>query len=100
MKEFFLLLFLAKSIAITTELIDISYSVRFLLTEPVSAITSGKNVILDNVSPSANGKSAELVISSSSGLQTGIEFSELTIESSMKLSGVSASWQNYSRQSS
>jgi hypothetical protein len=142
MKEFFLILFLAKSIAITTEPIDIVNSVSLILAEPVSAITSGENllidvtsslvgtiyfsnivwfleylktqypngsvkailttstgqsVILDNVSGSANGENAELVISSSSGLQTGIEFSELKIESSKKLLGVSVTWQNHSK---
>ena len=142
MKEFFLMLFLAKSIAITTEPIDIIGNVNLSLAEPVSAITSGANVriditnslegkidlsnivsvldylkaqypngsvkailttstgervILENVSGSTNGENAELVISSSSGLQTGIEFSKLEIESSKKLLGVSITWQNHSK---
>ena len=142
MKEFFLILLFAKSIAITAEPIDIRNSVSLSLAEPISAITSGAHVridvtnslvgttdfsnivsvldslkmqfhsgsviailtttsgermTLDKVSGSTNGENAELVLSSSSGLPTGIEFSELKIESSTELVGVTIIWQNYSK---
>ena len=47
MKTFFLILFFAKSVAITTEPIDISHGISFHLTEPISAITSGAHVRID-----------------------------------------------------
>jgi hypothetical protein len=59
--------------------------------------TTGEKMILDKVSGSTNGENAELVLSSSSGLPTGIEFSELKIESSIELLGVTIIWQNYSK---
>ncbi len=142
MKEFFLILLFAKSIAITAEPIDIRNSVSLSLAEPISAITSGAHVridvtnslvgttdfsnivsvldslkmqfpsgsviailtttsgermTLDKVNGSTNGENAELVLSSSSGLPTGIEFSELKRESTTELVGVTIIWQNYSK---
>jgi hypothetical protein len=141
MKEFFLILFFAQSIAITAEPIDIKNSVSFRLADPVSAITSGAHVridvtnsltgtidfsdivsvldylkvqfpsgsviailttatgeemVLDNVSGSSNGEIAELVLSSSSGMLTDVDFSELTIQSLTRLNDVTVTWQNYS----
>jgi hypothetical protein len=47
MKEFFLILFFAKSVVITPEPVDIASIVTFDLPEPVSAITSGAHVRID-----------------------------------------------------
>lgn len=47
MKEFFLILFFAQSIAITAEPIDIKNSVSLNLVDPISAITSGAHVRID-----------------------------------------------------
>lgn len=140
MKEFFLILFFAKSVLLTPEPIDISGGVRLTFPEPVSAITSGahiridvtrsltedvdlssivavldhlntiypdgsvtgtlttavgQRVILDLCNGSANGKNAELLLSSSSGVPTGIEYSQFEIRSSIDLHGVKVTWQNH-----
>jgi len=47
MKEFFLILFFAKSIVVTPEPIDIVDSVSLKFAEPVSAITSGAHIRID-----------------------------------------------------
>jgi hypothetical protein len=54
-------------------------------------------IVLDRISGSTNGKTSELILSSSTGVPTGVEFSKLEIESSTKLSAVTVIWQNYSK---
>ena len=140
MKEFFLILFFAKSVLLTPEPFDVLGGVSLTFPESVSAITSGahiridvtrsltedvdlssivavldhlnsicpdgsvtgtltaasgQRVILDLCNGSANGKSAELLLSSSSGVPTGIEDAQLEIRSSIDLHGVKVTWQNH-----
>jgi hypothetical protein len=140
MKEFFLILFFAKSIVVTPEPIDIVDSVSLKFAEPVSAITSGAHIridvtdsvrdsvglanivavldylkkkypdgsvsaslttatgeatILDKTGGSANAESAQLILLSSTGVPTGIDFSEVEIVSTADLKGVSVTWQNH-----
>lgn len=142
MKEFFLILFFAKSVALTPEPIDIVSDVTFELAEPVSAITSGAHVridvsrtlpgnldasdpvavldylsvqfpdgsvsatlttgsgqsqILDRVGGASDGTRAELMVSSSTGVETGTDFSELTIETTVRLNSVTVVWQNHAK---
>ena len=66
----------------------------------VTAILTASNeekLVLDNVNGSTNGENAELILSSSSGVPTNVEFSELEIESSSELIGVTVTWQNFSK---
>ena len=142
MKEFFLILFFAKSIVITPEPIDIVGDVTFELAEPISAITSGAHVridvsrslpgnldasdpvavldylsghfpdgsirailtaesgqseILERVSGSSDTTNAELIVSSPAGVETGVDFSKLTIESTIRLNGITVVWQNHAK---
>jgi hypothetical protein len=141
-KEFFLILFLAKSVAITPEPINISNGVTFHLAEPVSAITSGAHlridvsgslarhkdvkgvvnilqlleeefpqgsitgalttaegdtIILDRLSGSTDGLDAELILASSVRMPADIEFTEITLNSSVELIGVTITWRNHSK---
>lgn len=142
MKEFFLILFFAKSVLITPEPVDIINSTTFTFGEPISAITSGAHVridvsrsvgaevdladivgvlehldqnfpngsvtatlttasgktkILDVCSGSTNGKNAELILSSSSGIPTQTGFIKLQIDSSIDLLGVTVKWRNHQK---
>ena len=142
MKEFFLILFLGNSLALTPTPIDIVDEVTLELGAPVSAVTSGAHLridvarsvpssiepdavvdvldylagqfpagsvtatlttdtgeaqILDKVGGSSDGKTAELTISSSTGVPTGIDYSELTIVTAVPLEGVTVTWQNYKK---
>lgn len=142
MKEFFLIMFFAKSVVLTAEPIDILDELTLQLPEPVSAITSGANVridvtrsmpasvdlpdavavldylaerypdgsvsatlaaatgetaVLDRVSGSSSPGSAELVLSSASGVQTDVEFSELSVASTTPLRAVTVTWQNHAK---
>lgn len=142
MKEFFLILFFAKSVVLTPEPINIVAEVTLQLPEPVSAITSGAHVridvtrsapgsvdladvvdvleyldgqfpagsvtaflaadsgavqFLDKVSGSSDGKTAELIVSSSTGVPTGVYFSNLRIVATVPLPTVTVIWQNYKK---
>lgn len=142
MKEFFLILFFAKSVVVTPEPIDIVGSVSLKFAEPVFAITSrthihidvtdsvrdsvglanavavldylekkypdgsvsasltttaGEAAILDKVGGSTSADTAQLMLLSSTGVPTGIDFSEVEIVSIADLKGVSVTWQNFSK---
>jgi len=142
MKEFFLILFLGKSVLLTPTPIDLVDAVTLEFGEPVSAVTSGAhlridvthsvprsidlaNVVgvldylatqypdgsltatltantgevqfLEHVGGSSDGKTAELTVSSSKGVPTGIDFSELKIVTSAPLPAVTVTWQNYKK---
>jgi hypothetical protein len=57
----------------------------------------GEKTILERVSGSTSGEKAELVVSSSSGVQTDIDFSELRIASTKPLRAVTVTWQNHAK---
>jgi hypothetical protein len=57
----------------------------------------GEKTILERVSGSTSGEKAELVVSSSSGVQTDIDFSELRIASTTPLRAVTVTWQNHAK---
>ena len=142
MKEFFLILFFAKSLLLTPEPIDIEAEVTLQLAEPVSAVTSGAHLridvthsiagsvelpnveavldylaerypdgsvtatlttgsgeqaILERVSGSTGGERAELIVSSSSGIQTDVDFSEVKIATKTPLQSVTVTWQNHAK---
>jgi len=61
----------------------------------VLTTSNGEETILDQVSGSTIGEDAELILSSSSGVPTGVEFYKLEINSSRKLVGVTVVWQNH-----
>jgi hypothetical protein len=85
--------------------VDLSNSVSVLDTlkvkfpdgsvKAVLTADNGEKTVLDKISGSTNGEVAELILSSSSGVPTGIEFSKLELESSRKLEDVKIAWQNY-----
>ena len=140
MKEFLLILFLGKSVALTPMPIDIIDEVTLELGEPVSAVTGGAHLridvtrgvpssidlgdvvdvldylagqfpagsvtatlttdtgvaqTLDQVGGSSDGRTAELILSSSTAVPTGIDFSELKIDTTIPLPAVTVTWQNY-----
>jgi hypothetical protein len=142
MKEFFLILFFAKSVMLSDAPGDILGEVDLSPDEPVSAITSGAHLrldlteqlkgridladsvavlahlermypqgtvsgrllaldgqefLLDRSSGATDGKSAELLLSASSGLPTGLDFSRVWVTSSIPLYGVTVTWQNHAK---
>ena len=58
---------------------------------------SGQMTILDRVGGSTGGEVAELTLWSLSGVDTGVDFSELKIETTIRLEGVTVLWQNYTK---
>jgi hypothetical protein len=65
---------------------------------PDGSVTArGEKTILERVSGSTSGEKAELVVSSSSGVQTDIDFSELRIASTTPLRAVTVTWQNHAK---
>ena len=49
------------------------------------------------VSGSTDGERAELIVSSSSGIQTDVDFSEVRIASTAPLRAVTVTWQNHAK---
>lgn len=142
MKEFFLILFLGKSLVLTPMPIDLADEVTLELGAPVSAVTSGAHLridvtrsvpssidladvvdvldylagqfpagsvtatltsdtgaaqVLDEIGGSSDGKTAELIVSSAAGVPTGIDFSRLKIVTTVPLTAVTVTWQNYKK---
>lgn len=58
---------------------------------------NGNRALLERVSGSTSGEKAELVVSSSSGVQTGVDFSEVEIASTTPLRAVTVTWQNHAK---
>jgi hypothetical protein len=58
---------------------------------------SGQETILDRVGGSAGGKGAELVLWTLSGVETGVDFSELIIETTKSLDDVTVVWRNHKK---
>lgn len=56
----------------------------------------GEKLVLDTVSGATDGGSAELILSSSNGVKTNLEFTQVKIVTSRELRCVTISWQNYS----
>jgi hypothetical protein len=56
----------------------------------------GEELVLDTVSGATDGSSAELILSSSNGVKTNLEFTQVKIVTSRELRCVTISWQNYS----
>jgi hypothetical protein len=58
---------------------------------------SGQKTILDRVGGSFGEDSAELTLWTLSGVETGVDFSELKIETTTTLEDVIVLWQNYKK---
>lgn len=58
---------------------------------------SGERAILERVSGSTGGERAELIVSSSSGIQTEVDFSEVRIATTTPLRAVTVTWQNHAK---
>ena len=58
---------------------------------------AGERVILERVSGSTSGERAEVVISSPSGVQTDIDFSEVKVATTTPLRAVTVTWQNHAK---
>ena len=58
---------------------------------------SGQTTILDRVGGSAGGEVAELTLWTLSGVETGVDFSELKIETTTRLEGATVLWQNHKK---
>ena len=58
---------------------------------------SGEQAILERVSGSTGGERVELIVSSSSGTETDVDFSEMKIVTTTPLRGVTVTWQNHAK---